>query len=79
MQVEERVQAGLEAERVAVRRSLESTTRELLKVSKFQGIPQSFIVDREGNLRGVFTGADPKNLKKMEKLVADIVAEGSTL
>ena len=57
----------------------ESTTRELLKVSKFQGIPQSFIVDREGNLRGVFTGADPKNLKKMEKLVADIVAEGSTL
>ena len=53
----------------------ESTTRELLKVSKFQGIPQSFIVDREGNLRGVFTGADPKNLKKMEKLVAEIVAE----
>jgi thiol-disulfide isomerase/thioredoxin len=59
--------------------SAESTTRELLKVSKFQGIPQSFIVDREGNLRGVFTGADPRNLKKMEKLVADIVAEGSDL
>jgi thiol-disulfide isomerase/thioredoxin len=53
----------------------ESTTLELLKVSKFKGIPQSFIVDREGNLRGVFTGADPKNLKKMEKLVGDIVAE----
>ena len=57
----------------------ESNTRELLKVSKFQGIPQSFIVDRDGNLRGVFTGADPRNLKKMEKLVADIVAEGSAL
>ena len=53
----------------------ESTTRELLKVSKFQGIPQSFLVDREGNLRGVFTGADPANLKKMEHLVAKIVAE----
>jgi thiol-disulfide isomerase/thioredoxin len=50
-------------------------TNELLKVSKFQGIPQSFLVDREGNLRGVFTGADPRNLKKMERLVADLVAE----
>jgi thiol-disulfide isomerase/thioredoxin len=50
-------------------------TNELLKISKFQGIPQSFLVDREGNLRGVFTGADPRNLKKMEKLVADLVAE----
>jgi thiol-disulfide isomerase/thioredoxin len=57
----------------------ESTTRELLKVSKFQGIPQSFLVDRAGNLRGVFTGADPRNLKKMEKLVAEIVAEESSL
>jgi thiol-disulfide isomerase/thioredoxin len=50
-------------------------TNELLKVSKFQGIPPSFLVDREGNLRGDFTGADPRNLKKMEKLVADLVAE----
>ncbi|MFL6466727.1 MAG: TlpA disulfide reductase family protein [Pyrinomonadaceae bacterium] len=51
------------------------TTNELLKVSKFQGIPQSFLVDRDGNLRGVFTGADPRNLKKMEDLVANLVAE----
>ena len=57
----------------------ENTTGQLMRVSKFGGIPQSFIVDREGNLRGVFTGADPRNLKKMEKLVADIVAEGSSL
>ena len=55
----------------------EGTTREFLKLSKFQGIPQSFLVDREGKLRGVFTGADPRNLKKMEALVADLVAEGS--
>lgn len=50
-------------------------TYELMKVSKFQGIPQSFLVDRDGNLRGVFKGADPSNLKKMEELVANVVAE----
>lgn len=53
----------------------EGITREFFKLSKFQGIPQSFLIDREGNLRGVFTGADPKNHKKMENLVADLVAE----
>jgi thiol-disulfide isomerase/thioredoxin len=50
-------------------------TNGLLKISKFQGIPQSFLIDREGNLRGVFTGANPENLKKMEDLVASMVAE----
>jgi len=51
------------------------TTNELLRISKFQGIPQSFLVDREGNLRGVFTGANPANLRKMEDLVASVVSE----
>src|SRR5436190_19704390 len=51
------------------------TTNELLRISKFQGIPQSFLVDREGNLRGVFTGANPANLKKMEDLIASVVGE----
>jgi len=51
------------------------TTNELLRISKFQGIPQSFLVDRDGNLRGVFTGANPANLKKMEDLVASLVNE----
>jgi thiol-disulfide isomerase/thioredoxin len=50
-------------------------TSGLLKVSKFQGIPQSFLLDREGNLRGVFTGANPENLKKMEDLIANVVGE----
>jgi peroxiredoxin len=51
------------------------STHEFLRVSKFQGIPQSFLVDRDGNLRAVFTGADPNNLKKMEDLVASVVSE----
>ena len=47
----------------------------LLKISKFGGIPQSFIIDREGNLRGVFRGANPADVKKMSELVEMIVNE----
>ena len=47
----------------------------LLKISKFNGIPQSFIVDRDGNLRGVFRGANPADVKKMEQLVDMVVSE----
>jgi len=47
----------------------------LVKISKFGGIPQSFIVDRDGNLRGVFRGANPADIKKMDELVELIVNE----
>ena len=47
----------------------------LLKISNFNGIPQSFIIDRDGNLRGVFRGGGKAEVKKMEELVAKIVAE----
>ena len=47
----------------------------LLKISKFGGIPQSFIIDRDGNLRGVFRGANPADIKKMDELVEMIVNE----
>jgi len=45
----------------------------LLKISKFPGIPQSFLIDRDGNLRGVFRGANPADIRKMEELVAKVV------
>lgn len=45
----------------------------LLKISNFNGIPQSFIVDRDGNLRGVFRGGGKAEVSKMEELVAKIV------
>ena len=48
---------------------------ELLRISKFGGIPQSFIIDRDGNLRGVFRGANPADIKKMDELVELIVNE----
>lgn len=47
----------------------------LLKISKFPGIPQSFLLDREGNLRGVFRGANPADIAKMEETVAKLMEE----
>ncbi len=47
----------------------------LLKISNFNGIPQSFVIDRDGNLRGVFRGGAKAEVKKMEELVAKVVAE----
>jgi thiol-disulfide isomerase/thioredoxin len=46
---------------------------EMLKISRFAGIPQSFIIDRDGRLRGVFKGANPRDIKIMEELVARVV------
>jgi thiol-disulfide isomerase/thioredoxin len=47
----------------------------MLKISKFPGIPQSFLIDREGRLRGVFRGANPADIRKMEEVVANVVDE----
>ena len=45
----------------------------LLKISNFNGIPQSFVIDRDGNLRGVFRGGGKAEIKLMEELVAKVV------
>lgn len=50
----------------------------LLKVSKYGGIPQSFLVDRDGNLRGVFKGASPMEINKMKTTVAKVMAGEDT-
>jgi len=47
----------------------------LLNISKFPGIPQSFLVDRDGNLRGVFKGGGKAEVAKLEELVDVIVNE----
>jgi len=46
----------------------------LLNISKFNGIPQSFLVDADGNLRAVFKGANKENVVKMEQMVAELVS-----
>lgn len=47
----------------------------LLKISNFDGIPQSFVVDRDGKLRGVFRGGGKDEIQKMGELVTKIVNE----
>ena len=53
----------------------DKTQVELLKISKFQGIPQSYLIDRDGNLRGVFTGGGAPTVQKMEELVPKVLSE----
>lgn len=46
---------------------------ELLKVSKFGGIPQSFLIDRDGKLRGIFKGGGKAEVRKMGEWVSKVV------
>lgn len=50
---------------------------DMLKISKFPGIPQSFLLDKEGRLRGVFRGANPADVAKMEQVVEKVVNESA--
>ncbi len=49
--------------------------REFLNISKFQGIPQSYLIDREGRLRGVFLGGGKKVISTMKETVEKVVNE----
>ena len=53
----------------------ENLYRELMKVSKFSGIPQSFLIDRDGHLRGVFLGGSKKVVAQMKENVEKVVNE----
>ena len=45
----------------------------LMRLSRSEAIPQSFLIDREGNLRGVFKGASPREIAKMKENVGKVV------
>jgi peroxiredoxin len=51
------------------------TQAAFLNISKFGGIPQSFLVDADGNLRGVFKGANKQNVVKIEEMVAQMLGQ----
>lgn len=53
----------------------ENLYRELMKVSKFSGIPQSFLIDRGGHLRGVFLGGSKNVVAQMKENVEKVVNE----
>ena len=45
------------------------------KITKFEGVPQTILIDRGGHLRGVFKGAAPDVVKSMEENVEKVVNE----
>ena len=47
----------------------------LQHLSRFSGVPQSFLVDREGRLRGVFLGGSQGAIAQMENIVGKVVNE----
>jgi thiol-disulfide isomerase/thioredoxin len=51
------------------------TQAALLNISKFDGIPQSFLVDAEGNLRGVFRGSNKENVVKIDQMVGEMLGQ----
>ena len=53
----------------------ETVQKELVNISKFTGIPQSFLIDRDGNLRGVFVGGGKKVLSQLVESVDQAVNE----
>jgi thiol-disulfide isomerase/thioredoxin len=48
---------------------------DFLKVTKFGGIPQSYLIDREGRLRNVFVGGGTKNVNLIKESVEKVVNE----
>lgn len=46
---------------------------EFFKISERNGIPQSFLINRKGELNGVFFGGGPSVIGKMKEVVTDVV------
>lgn len=51
------------------------TTGEFYRFTKFNGVPISILVDREGRIRGVFMGGGPRVLGQMKAAVEKLVDE----
>jgi thiol-disulfide isomerase/thioredoxin len=51
----------------------DSFYKGLLDVSKFPGVPQSFLLDREGKLDDIFVGGAPVTLAKMKDKVSKLM------
>ncbi len=56
--------------------SPEAATRQFYLVTKQQVVPQTLLVDREGNLRGVFIGGGGRVIDSMKLTVAKTMADG---
>lgn len=54
-------------------------TNEFNKVARFDGVPISMLIDREGRLRGVFAGAGPKVISRMKEVVPQVIEGKETI
>ena len=52
-----------------------ATTNQFYLVSRESNIPQSFLINREGQLRAVFVGYGPSSPQKMKDAVAKAMTE----
>lgn len=50
-------------------------TLKFNKISRQAGVPQSFLLDREGRLRGVFVGGGSKAVNSFKETIAKVMAE----
>lgn len=53
----------------------EGQLNDLVKVSKRAGIPQSFLIDRNGRLRGTFFSASDQEVAKLKETARKVVKE----
>lgn len=51
------------------------TRDEFLKISKFDGIPQTFLINKQGQIAGVFTGGNISTIAKLKDFARKSVIE----
>jgi hypothetical protein len=56
-------------------RSSQESTRQFYTLSKNTAIPQTFMADADGRLRGVFVGGGQKNIEAMKAALDKIMNE----
>ncbi|NNE65919.1 MAG: TlpA family protein disulfide reductase [Pyrinomonadaceae bacterium] len=56
--------------------STSEINEEFMKISKLPGIPQSLLLNREGEMTGLFRGGGPKVIKSMVERVEKMMEEG---
>ncbi len=54
-------------------------TNEFNKLARFDGVPISMLIDRDGRLRGVFAGAGPKVITRMKEVVPQVIEGKETI
>lgn len=54
------------------------TVGDFYKLTQFEGVPQTVLVDRQGRVRGVFLGGGERVINTMKQTVDKVIAESPT-